>query len=239
MLFDVGGTEIKSQLFGYNATLTGMPNHLDKLLGASLRNLEDAAAGHNNLVAEVRAATRYKLLAKTFLLVQQTSSRKALQNLTKQYDVGVSAAFLEKCIKLAVLTSGIITQTPRYRGLAYGLVASTALLFAYYFSPVRAMLGSYAPSTPVDVVLDVVPAILCGAITTYTIRYTGASAIRTAIGHLVSDDKRKKLMARAQTLGLWGYGGAALLSLILIEASVSMGRYVPHWQAALKTILGL
>ncbi len=239
MLFDIAGVEIKSQLFGYNAVLTGMPNHLDKLLGQALRNLEEALTGHQNLIGEIKAATRYKLLAKTFLLAQQTSPRKALQTLSKQYDAGVSSAFLEKSVKLAVAASSKITQAPRYKGLASGLAASAALLCGYYFSPVRAALGAYLPSSPVDIVLDIVPAILCGALTTFVIRYTGASAIRTALGHLVNDEKRKKLMARAQGLGLWGYAGAFLLTLLLVEISVALGGYMPNWQGALKTMLGL
>lgn len=229
MVFDIGGTDVKAQMFGYKAALTGLPHLLDKLLGPSVRDLEETAKDGESVAKTIKAATRYKILARAFLMTQKLSPKKVADQLAHHYDVGISAAMIEKIAHLANQTSAKISEKPRYVGLGLGLLATAVLCGLYYLTPLRHMLGSMLPNPALDIILDIFPIVLCGVLTTYAIRYAGAKSIQTAIGHLVPADKRKTITARAQTLGVWGYVGAAIVCLILMECSTLMGYAKPHW----------
>lgn len=236
LVFKIGDIEAKAQLFGYNHTLSGMPNLLDKMLGASVRELEDAAHDLGSVAEKIKNATRYKIMAQAFLMTQKSSPKKVYAQLLKLYDVGLSTAMAEKIAILTHTTTSKITKKPRYIGLGWGILGTIIFATLYYLLPIRSFLGVYFPASPADIILDFLPILLGGVITTFSIQRTGAKSVQTALGHLVKEEAKQKLVAKAESLGVLGYILAGFVCLVVLEMSILMGTTPPFWIQSIKSL---
>ena len=173
--FALGKRELKANIFGYKGELINFPAVLDKMLSGPVRELEEAAANVGDVAEKIRRATRFRAVAQGFLLASRTSTKKAVQQLMKQYDIGLSDHIAEKIVVLADATTAQITRKPRYYGLAGGLALVAALDALYYLLPVRSRIASFLPAPKFDVILDILPLALCAFLTTFCISRAGAS----------------------------------------------------------------
>lgn len=236
--FTLGKKDIKINLFGYKAELVEFPNILDKLLAPMVAELEDAANNKGDVAKTIQKATRFRLIAQAFLLTHKLSNKKTAAQLLKTFDIGLSIGLAERLAYLADATSSLITRKPRYYGLGLGLLLMAFVNALYYLLPVRSSLASALPTIKIDFILDILPVILGGLATTLTIQLMAAGAIRKALGHLTSKDKKSTLMPKAKSIGWWGYGGALVITLGMIELSALRGN-APHWYEFLSKMVGL
>lgn len=233
----IGSHDVKAQLFGYDAHISGLPNLLDKLVGEPVRSLEDALAGSASVADTIKNATRYKLIGQAFLLTQKTSPRKTLGKLMQIYDIGLSPAMAEKITSLAYASTSQITRKPRLLGFAAGMAIFAFAMMAYYLSPARNALGSLVPAGAFDVVFELLPIAAGGFFITHAVRRAGAKSVQTALGHLVKDEMKGKLLARAQSLSIFAYVASAALCFALMQMSIMAGASAPKWYQSLASLL--
>lgn len=228
IVFNVGKKEVKAGLFGYKGELVNFPAILDRIVDNAVRDLEDAARDVGDVAGKIRNATRYRVIAQGFITASKTSAKKTAQHLLKIYDIGLSQGMAEKIALLADQTTSQITRKPRYYGLAGGLLLVAALDYVYYLLPVRSKIAGYLPDVKFDFVLDLLPLILGGVITTLSIRMAGAGAIRKALAHLAKDGKNT-IVPKAHSSGWWGWIGAIVIMLGLMEYAATSEGAAPYW----------
>lgn len=236
IVFALGKKEVKGNLFGYKADLTDFPYILDKIVGHTVEELEEAAKNIGNVADKIQKATRYRLIAQGFLAASRMSAKKAAEHLLKIYDVGLSLGMAEKIAALADETTSRITRKPRYYGLAGGLILVALIDAVYYLLPVRSKIAAYLPSVHIDFVLDLLPLLLGGIITTMTIQMAGANAMRKALGHLNPKGQKSTIVPKARSSGWWGYAGTIIITLLMIEAASGRGG-APYWYELARNIV--
>ncbi len=236
IVFGLGKREIKANLFGFKADLVEFPYILDKMIGPALDDLEDAAKNVGDVAEKIRKATRFRLIAQAFTFTHKVSVKKATAQLMKLYDIGLSLGTAEKIVTLAETTTKHITQKPRNYGLAAGLAIVAVLDAVYYLLPIRAKIGSYLPNPRFDFVLDILPLVLGGIITTLAIQILAAGAIKKALGHLTQKDQKSSLSIKTHASGWYGYAGTVFLTLLMIELASRQGAS-PYWYEMLRNLL--
>lgn len=239
IIFQVGKKDVKANLFGYKADLMDFPLLLDKILASAVEELEDAARNVGNVAGKIRKATRYRAIALAFITASKTSRQKTAATLLRQYDIGLSMGMAEKIATLADTTTAHITRKPRIYGLLTGLMITAGLNAAYYILPVRSNIASYLPDARIDFILDLLPVIIGGIVTTMTIQASSKGAIRKALGHLFAKDKKATLTPKAGSMAYAGYAGAVIIMPIIIEIASRMGMQAPYWYQLIKNIIGL
>jgi hypothetical protein len=243
IIFQVGKKEVKSNLFGYKSDLVEFPYVLDKILGPSVQELEEAAVNVGSVADKIKNATRFRLIAQAFLSASRTSVKKTVSYLMKTYDIGLSVGMAEKIAILADQTTANITRKPRLIGMMVGLMVAAGLNAVYYLLPVRSAIAAYLPNPKFDFVLDILPFLLGGFITMVSIQLVAANSIRKALGHLIPAGQKKSLMPRAQSMGTWGYVVSALLTLVMMEVAAHTNASSPYWYEIVRNfaaqLLGL
>lgn len=237
LVFQIGKKEVKANVFGHKADITEMPFVLDKVLTPAVEDLEEAARDIGSVAAKIKKATRYRLIAQAYLHVSRTNVRKAIDYLLKTYDIGLSPAMAEKIAMLADSTTRHITRKPRYYGMAMGLAASAALSAAYYLLPLRAKIAAYLPDPRFDAVLDVLPLLLGGMITTIAIQMSASGAIKKALGHLIPKGQKAAIAPKARAMGWWGYGFTFLIMLGIMEIAATTKASAPYWYEMLRNMV--
>lgn len=229
IVFQIGKKEAKTHLFGFQGDLIEFPFLLDKILGNTVGELEAAANDVGSVASSIQKATRYRVIAQAYLAALRLPVKKAVAALMKNYDIALSPGMAERLIALAEQTSSRITRKPRYYGLAAGLILVAILNAVYYLLPVRAQLAAMLPSPAFDIILDLPIPVIGGIICGLAIRRAGSRAINRALGHLLPKGQKTTLVPRARTSGIWGYAGAALLTLVMMEIAASMQTGSPYW----------
>lgn len=236
VVFALGKKEITAYIFGLKGELISFPDILDRLVTGAVRDLEDAARNVGDVARKIRSATRYRVIAQGFMLAARSSERKAVEQLLKIYDIGLSQGTAEKIVALADRTTSRITGKPRTYGLIAGLLVVAALGYAYYMLPVRSRIAGYLPDVKFDVVLDLLPLIIGGLITTMAIRTAAASAIKKALGHL-SKDGTNAPAPKARSSGILGWIGTAVILLGLMEYAATNAGGAPYWYEIVRNIV--
>ncbi len=228
IVFAVGKKEVKGNLFGYKADLVNFPFVLDKIVGPSVNELEEAAQDIGSVADKIQKATRYRLIAQGFLNASKMSTKKAAEHLLKTYDIGLSLAMAEKIVTLADATTSNITRKPRAYGLVGGLLLVSAMDAIYYLLPVRSKIAGYLPNVKLDFILDILPLVLGGILTTMTIQMAGAGAIKRALGHLTPKGQKSTIVPKARASGWWGYAGTVVITFTMMEVASGRGG-APYW----------
>ncbi len=237
IVFAVGKKHVTAAVFGFKADITGFPHILDKMVGATVEDLEEAAQDVGSVATKIQKATRYRLIAQTFLNASRTSTKKTVAMLMKQYDIGLSLGMAEKIALLADQTTARITRKPRYYGLAAGLAFFAVFAAGYYLYGIRSMLAAYMPDRRLDFIFDLAFVTLGCFATTTVIQMFGANAIRKALGHLMPRDRKNYLVPKAGLSGLIGYAGVSLITLGIMEAAARAGATAPYWYQLLRNFL--
>lgn len=237
LVFQIGKKEVKANVFGHKADISEMPFVLDKILTPAVEELEEAAQDIGSVAAKIKKATRYRLIAQAFLHVSRTSTGKAVELLLKTYDIGLSPAMAEKIALLADSTTLHITRKPRYYGMAMGLAAGAALSAVYYLLPVRAKIAAYLPDPRLDILLDLLPLLLGGMITTLMIQMSASGAIKKALGHLIPKGQKGAIAPKARAMGWWGYGLTFLIMLCIMEVAANTKASAPYWYEMLRNMV--
>ena len=235
--FKLGAKEAKAKLFGFSGDLVEFPNVLDKMLGPSVAELEEAANNVGSVAAAIQKATRFRLIAQAFLTQQKTTTKKTIAQLMKTYDIGLSLGMAEKIAILADRTTAKITRKPRYYGLGVGLAITAVLCALYYLVPLRPALAAYLPDPRFDAVLDLIVAAAGAVITTLSIQLVAAGAVRKALGHLLPKNAKNSLIPKAQETRLWGYGGVVAIIFVMIELGARLGSGAPYWYELLRSLI--
>lgn len=230
IIFMLGKRELKAKLFGFKSRLTNLPNFLEKITAPGFDHLEVAASGQGSVAAQIKKASRYRLIAQALLMAGQNSVRVTADSLMKKFPMGLSKNMAEKIAKTADGAVGNITRKPRYVGLALGLILVTGLYAFYYLGTGRAMLAVPVSLFRFDVLIDLFIILLGGTLTTLCIRMSAANAMRRALGHLVDAKNRRKLIPKAGASAWWGYAGGFFIYLIMVELTRHVdGAVVPAW----------
>ncbi len=237
ILFQIGKKEVKAYIFGNEGDLVEFPFVLDRMLAGAVQELSEAANDVGSVADKIRDATRYRLIAQAYLASLRMPSKKAVASLLKTYDIGLSPGMAERIVMLADQTESRITRKPRYYGLIAGLLVTAGINAAYYLLPVRAMAAGMLPDQRFDVVLDLPLPIIGGLVTAMAIKLFAASAIKKALGHLASPDKKGSLGAKTHTSGMWAYAGATIVTFVLMEVSAQMHSDSPYWYEMLRSML--
>lgn len=233
----IGKKEVKANVFGHKADITEFPYVLDKLLTPAVEELEEAARDVGSVAAKIKKATRYRLIAQAYLQASRAGAKKATEFLLKTYDIGLSQGMAEKIALLADSTTLHITRKPRYYGLFFGLLIGAGIAAAYYLLPVRSQIAAYLPDPRFDAVLDILPLLLGGMVTTMMIQTTASGAIKKALGHLLPKDQKAAIAPRAGSMGLWGYGLTFLILLAMMEIAANTQSSAPYWYEMLRNIV--
>jgi hypothetical protein len=229
LVFMIGKNEIKANLFGYKGELINFPYVIDKVVLRAVEDLEEAARDVGDVAGKIRNATRYRVIAQGFLTASRMSAKKTVEHLLKIYDIGLSQGMAEKIAVLADQTTARITRKPRYYGLIGGLILVAAMDAAYYLLPVRSKIAGYLPNAKIDFVLDLLPLVLGGIVTTIAIQMAGAGAIRKALGHLIPKGQKNTLASKAGSSAVWGWAGTLAIMLGLMEYTASHTGSAPYW----------
>lgn len=230
LIFAIGKKEVKTGVFGLKGELVNFPAVLDRIVASAVEGLEEAARDVGDVAGKIRAATRYRVIAQGFLTASRTSAKKTVEHLMKIYDIGLSESMAEKIALLADQTTARITRKPRYYGLTGGLVLVAALDCAYYLLPVRSKIAGYLPSAKFDFVLDILPLILGGIITTVSIQLAASGAIKKALGHLNNkNQKGSSIASKAGASGWIGWAGSLLILLAVMEYAATSEGAAPYW----------
>jgi hypothetical protein len=237
IVFTLGKKEVKANLFGFKGNLTDFPNVLDKIVGPAIQELEEAAQDIGSVADKIQKATRYRVIAQGFLTASRLSTKKTVDHLMKHYDIGLSLSMAEKIAVLADETTSRITRKPRYYGLFGGLAIVALIDAAYYLLPLRSAIASYLPTMKFDFVLDILPPLVGGLITTMTIQFAGARAIRKALGHLTPKGQKSTLVPKSRSHGTWGYVCSALIALGMMEAAAHMSASAPYWYEIVRNFI--
>jgi len=229
IVFTMGKNEVKANIFGYKGELINFPYVLDKVVLRAVEDLEEAARNVGDVAGKIKNATRYRVIAQGFVTASKTSPKKTVEHLLKVYDVGLSQGMAEKIALLADLTTQKITRKPRTYGLLTGLLLVAGLCAGYYLLPVRSKIAGYLPNIKLDFVLDLLPLLLGGIITTICIQMAGAGAIRKALGHLMPAGQKKALVSKAGSSGWWGWAGTIIIMLGMMEYASTSAGAAPYW----------
>ena len=237
LVLQIGKKEVKMNVFGHKADISEMPFVLDKILTPAVEELEEAAQDIGSVATKIKKATRYRLIAQAFLHVSRTNTRKTVEFLMKTYDIGLSSAMAEKIALLADSTTLHITRKPRYYGMAMGMAASAAISAVYYLLPVRSKIAAYLPDPRIDIVLDLLPLLLGGMVTTVLIQTSASGAIKKALGHLIRKGQKGAIAPKARAMGWWGYGLTFVIMLCIMEVAANTAASAPYWYEMLRTMI--
>lgn len=229
IIFQIGKKEAKTHLFGFQGDLIEFPFLLDKMLGHTVAELEAAANDVGSVAGIIQKATRYRVIAQAYLAALRMPVKKAVAVMIKNYDLALSPGMAERLVVLAEQTSSRITRKPRYYGLAAGLGIVALLNAAYYLLPLRAKLAAVLSSPKFDILLDVPMPIIGGIVCGLMIRRAGSRAINQALGHLLPKGQKSNLVPKVRTSGLWGYAGAFVLTLLMMELAATLQTGSPYW----------
>lgn len=240
IIFSLRKKRLKAHLFGYKARLLDLPPFLNSLIAPGLRELEAAAVGQGNVAGKIKKASRYRLLGLALVNAAQSSTRKTTNILRQKYPIGLKKGTLTKITDDAARATAHITRKPRYYGLAAGLVLTGLLYALYYLGPVQGLLAPYIPNKNLSAAMDGMLVVIGCVLTTFSIQMSARKALRDAIGHLVPDPQRKKLVPRTHSSRWIGYAGSVALYFIVIEVAAHVeGAAPPVWYGALRNMLGL
>ena len=106
----------------------------------------------------------------------------------------------------------------------------------YYLLPIRSKIAAYLPAPKFDAVLDILPLLLGGMVTTMMIQMFAAKSIKKALGHLFPKGQKSNLTPRARALGWWGYGLTFVILLAMMEIASGQGS-APYWYEMARNII--
>lgn len=231
--FTLAKKEVKAGIFGYQGDLVNLPHILDRLVMKGIEELEETGG---SVSEKIRSATRYRLIAQGFLYAVRTTPQKAVTQLMKKYDAGLSQSMAERIVTAAERALTQISQRPRARGMAAGVAAIAVFTSVYYLTPVRSSVASFLPDPKFDAVLDILPILLGGFIVHTFVRAFGAGSVQGALGHLLPENEKKSLAPKPGKAALVGYASAAGFSLLLMEICLQLGFAAPWWYNFLRGV---
>lgn len=233
VVFQVGKKEAKAHLFGQDGDITEFPTLLDKMLAPVVDDLARAASDVGSVANAIRRATRFRLIAQAYLGVSRGNIRRTVENLMKIYPFGLGAGMAEKIAMLAETTMTQITKKPRLHGFLFGTVAGVLLLCAYY-AFVRNFLLPILPDARLSYAGDIIAMLAGGALCGLGARLNARGAVQHALGHLIKDGRKDRLMPKAGRFGIAGYPLMAALTPAIIEAMLRIGLSAPEWYLVLR-----
>jgi hypothetical protein len=142
-------------------------------------------------------------------------------------------------ISLAGRAIGNITRKPRYIGLGAGIITVLVFYIMYMFFGLRSLVTGFINNSDLHIVLDLFLVVAGGMFIGWLIEFFAARAMKLAIGHLFSNEKAAKRAMKVRGSGWFGYVGALLAFLVVLEATAHLSVDVPSWYSFVRGMAGL
>ena len=226
--FSINGKPVSADLFGNKAKLLKLKPFLEDLIKPGIESLKKAANNDGVVANQIKKASGHKLIGQAILLTATMPKKQAVMALKKKYPLGISNKALQSLIKTADQAIGNVTRRPRYIGLAIGLCASGVAYTGLLLTKTYANLAISLNNPALEMALAAVLIAAGGGLTHYTIKLTAKKSMTHAIGHLMKN-RQSNIPTKTRTSGLYAYIGAALLFLIMVEATRHIGTATPAW----------
>ncbi len=227
--FSVKDKAIKGKLFGFNALLIDIPPLLEKIIGKSLRLLDQAAQGQGNVAVHIGNAIRARAIGETFLSTLSNPPPKALIIMQERYPYGIKETTLKKMITNAGAALKHLTKKPRQKGLGFGIAIAALFYMAYFMGPLRSLIIGKITTTLPDIIPDSGAIIISGVIVTAAIQINVSNALKRALDKLPSKSSKTKIAPKLQQSALWGFPAAMALFILILVLTITTGTEVPAW----------
>ena len=156
------------------------------------------------------------------------SNKRALHELRKSYPMGVSGKVLQQVIIMANRAFANATRKPRYVGLGIGLIVTSLLSAAYFIGPIRSAIGESITNGMVQMGIDLALIPLGGFITTFIIKMTSKKSMQDIL-NTVMPSASKTIVPKTHSSGWWGYTGATVLFVLIVEITRHVEAVTPTW----------
>jgi hypothetical protein len=236
VVFQVGKKEAKANLFGGNGDISDFPPLLDKILALAVEELARAASDLGSVAGAIRRATRFRLIAQAYLGVSRGNIRRTVENLLKIYPFGLGAGMAEKVATLAETTMAHITKKPRLHGFLMGAGCGAAVLAAYYGAG-RGLFLSHLPDGRIIFAGDLIAIGIGGYLCRLGSSLNARGAVQRALGHLIKDGRKERLMPKPGLFGLAGYPLMAALTPLIFEMLLQAGISPPGWYMIVRDFI--
>lgn len=229
------GHKYQAIVFGEKARIVDMPPFLDRLLGSSIRRLEEAAKG-GSAYGALKQAARAKAIRAAIVAAAQYPESKAVVELRRVYPVGLSAMAAQKIVRLITGSLNRVTLGPALIGMLGGLVVAAGLYGLLFSSGVRAAL----PAGSAGAALDLLAFVAGGFMTVLGGAFNARRAVRAILGGEDGQSRgAQKLVVRRMWITLSGWVLSAVVFVVLAKLSFDGAAVVPAWFQSLRAGLGI
>lgn len=238
--FYIGDDEYNGMAFGYQVTLTHIPNFTEKLIENGASHLKDAAEERGDIFDKIGKAGQYKTLRHAILASVKLSNDKAALKVKQANPHGISKEKIFEIVHHADQALSNATRKQRIHGLYAGLAAMFALYASYILSPAKAAINNMIGDPIQQAVGDFLVLFAGMGLAIFIVQTMSKGALANALKTFVPADKLKKHKTKTGKLAHYIYGAALPFYLIICEISVytSFGQ-TPEWYSALRSMIGL
>lgn len=238
--FVVGKEEYNGMMFGYDATLTHIPNFIEKLISTGAGRLVEAAQNRGNVTDKIAKAGQYKTIRHAILASAKLPAQKAAIKVKQANPYGISKEKIMELVENADLALKNATRTQRIRGLFAGLASMIAIYGGYILSPARAELINLIPDPNQQAAADGLVLFAGVGIAITIVKMMAQGALSSALKSMVPKDKLRGYKSKTGKYGKYIYAAALPLYIIMCEASVHTATVqTPWWYEQLRNLIGL
>lgn len=233
--FAVGEKEIEGKLFGFQPSIVHAPPFLEDTARKGLRFLAEAAGSPRHAAARLGDAVRTRAVAQAVFAASQLSRRRALDYMHEKYPFGIRRETIVNMLSQAQGAMKRSARGARLSGFCSGIMLAAAFYTLYYSGTV--------PRPPVKnaaaaVIPDLAVVAVGGIIVTAAMQFASAYALKRAIGKIMPVNKKKRLLPRAGRDAVWGFCGASVAYIVIVQWAAMRGNEPPVWYEWLMKTAG-
>lgn len=237
--FSLKDKPVTGKLFGYRPKLLQIPPFVEKLAAKGFKHLSAAAKGQGNIVDSLKKSLKYNVLRDILFHAATQNLRKADRSLAHLYPFGIRQKAIRDLLQRSNAALTHVTKKPATQGMAIGAGAGTALLAAYYLSPIHGTLAQSLHNPEIEFAIDAGLLGLACTASLIAFRMKCKIALKDLFGENLKEEQLKKLSPATPPMIYGVFGGIVLLQIILMELGLALTGSASIWYQILRSQIGL
>lgn len=224
--FTVAGKRYPALVAGLLGTIVKIEAVLDPAIKPGIAALMKLSKGPLAVQALIDTACRYKIIRQVLAALARSSKKTVYAGISRNYPLVISEKYAKAAVLYAAQALLSISDGPRYKGLAFGTLASAAPAAFYYMTPLRQFLLAALAQRGLErhiALADIVTTILGVVVSIFVIRLKTAAAFRRMLPSSVQFDRAGLPSAGKQG---WMAVPLALLACLIVA---SLAPEKPQW----------
>lgn len=230
-------SSVNAFLLGKRAQIAEIPAFLEILLKDGIRMLKEAGEGRGNVAGKIQQAGQYRTIRHAIVASAKYSKGKAVKLVMRNYPLGINEGTIKMLVLSAETALKNITAKPRLHGMIGGAALAFVFYLAYMLAGLRVMFTEFIPEKIYHIPVDGVALGAGMMFALLAIQFSGARAIKKALGKLLPDDQKNTIMSKAGHTGPWSALICFALFLIACEIAVHIGGGAPDWYFQIRSAI--